>query len=64
MNWGSAQEFFAMGGYGAYVWGSYGVAAACIAAELWFLRGRRRTLEHSPGHNGGERGSDPSSGQP
>ena len=31
MNWNSASEFFAMGGYGVYVWGSYGVAA------LWML---------------------------
>ena len=37
MNWGSAEEFFAMGGYGVYVWGSYGVTAVAIAAELWFL---------------------------
>ena len=64
MNWGSAQEFFAMGGYGVYVWGSYGVAAACIAGELWFLRQRRRTLEGSLGHNAGESSSDRSPGQP
>ena len=25
MNWNSAAEFFAMGGYGLYVWGSYAV---------------------------------------
>ena len=25
MNWGSLSEFLAMGGYGLYVWGSYGV---------------------------------------
>jgi heme exporter protein D len=31
-------EFFAMGGYGFYVWGSYGVAALCIAVEIWTLR--------------------------
>jgi heme exporter protein D len=24
MNWGSASEFFAMGGHGLYVWGSFG----------------------------------------
>jgi len=35
MNWGSAAEFFAMGGYALYVWGAYGVAAACIVLELW-----------------------------
>lgn len=33
MNWGSASEFFAMGGYGLYVWGSYAVAAACMCVE-------------------------------
>ena len=25
MNWNSAADFFAMGGYGLYVWGSYAV---------------------------------------
>ena len=44
MNWGSLAEFFAMGGYASYVWGSYGVAAALIVAELWMLGGRKRTL--------------------
>jgi heme exporter protein D len=44
MNWGSVADFFAMGGRGFYVWGSYVVAAALIAAELLLLRGRRRTL--------------------
>jgi heme exporter protein D len=38
MNWGSLNEFIAMGGYGYYVWGSYGVAALCIALEVWTLR--------------------------
>jgi heme exporter protein D len=30
-------EFLAMGGYGFYVWGSYCVAALCIAIEIWTL---------------------------
>ena len=30
MNWGSAGEFFAMGGYAFYVWGSYGITALFI----------------------------------
>ena len=42
MNWGSAAEFFAMGGYGLYVWGSYAVAAACIVIELIAARRRHR----------------------
>ena len=33
MNWHSAGEFFAMGGYGLYVWGAYGVTAAFMAVE-------------------------------
>ena len=63
MNWGSAQEFFAMGGYGLYVWGSYVIAAACIALELWFLRQRRRTLERTLIRRGGKRSSQHPSGQ-
>jgi heme exporter protein CcmD len=31
-----------MGGYAGYVWGSYTVTAAAIAAELWLLGARRR----------------------
>ncbi len=41
MNWNSAGEFFAMGGYGLYVWGSYGVTALAIAIEILSLRARR-----------------------
>ena len=35
-------EWLAMGGYAGYVWGSYAVAAAAIALEMWRLRVRRR----------------------
>ncbi len=42
MNWASAGDFFAMGGYGLYVWGSYGVAAVVIAAEVLLARRRYR----------------------
>ena len=31
-------EFLAMGGYGSYVWGSYGVAVLCIFLEIFFLK--------------------------
>ena len=34
-------EFFAMGGYGFYVWGAYGVTALAIVVELLALRARR-----------------------
>jgi heme exporter protein D len=43
MQWQSMAEFFAMGGRGFFVWGSYGVSAVLILAELWLLRQRRRS---------------------
>jgi heme exporter protein D len=42
MNWASASEFFAMGGYGLYVWGSYAVAAVVMVAEALLSRRRHR----------------------
>ena len=45
MNWGSWQEFFAMGGYGLYVWGSYLVTAVLIAIEIAALASRRRAVK-------------------
>lgn len=40
MNWGSTSEFFAMGGYGLYVWGSFGVTAAALLIETLLVRKR------------------------
>ncbi len=46
MNWASWSDFFAMGGYALYVWGSYAVTAGLIAVELILLTQRkRRALE-------------------
>jgi heme exporter protein D len=42
MNWGGVAEFFAMGGYAGYVWGSFGVTAACVVLEIVVLSARRR----------------------
>ncbi len=42
MNWSSWSEFWAMGGYGFYVWGSYGVTLAALALEIVFLTRRAR----------------------
>ena len=42
MTWNSAAEFFAMGGYGLYVWGSYAVAALCMLTEPLLARQRHR----------------------
>ena len=41
MNWNSPAEFFAMGGYALYVWGSFGVTALCLAIEPLLARKRR-----------------------
>jgi heme exporter protein D len=38
VNWGSVENFFAMGGYGYYVWGSYAMAVFCIALEFLSLK--------------------------
>ncbi len=42
MNWGSASEFFAMGGHGLYVWGAFGACAALMIIEP-ILAGVRRS---------------------
>ena len=49
MNWGGWNNFWAMGGYGLYVWGSYGVAALCVAAETWLLARRLRRAQRQFG---------------
>lgn len=41
MNWNSPAEFFAMGGYGFFVWGSFGVTALSLVAEALLVRKRR-----------------------
>jgi heme exporter protein D len=43
MNWTSAAEFFAMGGYGLYVWGSVAVCAVLMTVEPLLAR-RRHSL--------------------
>ena len=44
MNWSSVSEFVAMGGYGLYVWGAFGVTALVMGAEMLALRARRKAL--------------------
>ena len=47
MHWNSAAEFFAMGGYALYVWGSFGITAAVMAIEVLLLgRQRARVLRN------------------
>lgn len=45
MQWASWSDFWAMGGYGLYVWGSYAVFAIAILIEIISLkRGHKDTL--------------------
>lgn len=37
-------EFFAMGGYAFYVWGSFGVTLVLMVAEIVMVRRQHRTL--------------------
>lgn len=50
MNWNSWADFVAMGGYGLYVWGSFGMVALTLLVEVLQLRQRRQALL-----DGGER---------
>lgn len=38
------REFFNMGGYALYVWGSFGMAALLMIAEPLLLKGRRKSV--------------------
>ncbi len=42
MQWGSVENFIEMGGYGFYVWTSYGVCLAVIVADIVGARMRRK----------------------
>ena len=47
MQWNSASEFFAMGGYAYYVWGSFGATALVMVVESMMIRARRNAIVHS-----------------
>ena len=38
MIWNSWSDFFRMGGYALYVWGSFGVTAVLVVGEIVLLR--------------------------
>ena len=44
MNWNSWSDFFAMGGYALYVWGSVLMTVVLIAGEVIAVRMRRTTV--------------------
>jgi len=43
----SMAEFFAMGGYGFYVWGAYCITAALLALEIVSVRARYRAARRA-----------------
>ena len=42
MNWHDWNAFWAMNGYGFFVWGAYGVTALVLGAEVALIRRRHR----------------------
>ena len=44
IHWNSFGEFLAMGGYGLYVWGSFGVTALILIAEPILAVRNRKAL--------------------
>lgn len=40
----SVAEFFSMGGYGAFVWSSFGITLALIVGEIIAVRQQHRTI--------------------
>jgi heme exporter protein D len=47
MHWNSFDDFIHMGGYGLYVWGSYGLTLLLMLAEpVLIARRRQRALAH------------------
>jgi heme exporter protein D len=53
--WNSASDFFAMGGYGGYVWGAYAVTAACLGVEAIAVALRHRRARRALAGEGATR---------
>ena len=50
LNWASWSDFVAMGGYGLYVWGSFGVTALVLLIEVGSLSVRRKAVQRMAAH--------------
>jgi heme exporter protein D len=55
MNWGSFEAFVQMGGYGLYVWGSYGVTLLAMLVEAWLARRRAQAARRAAADGGADR---------
>ncbi|PTT82718.1 heme exporter protein CcmD [Pelomonas sp. HMWF004] len=47
MHWNSLSDFFLMGGYAFYVWGSVGACAVAMGLEPWLIRRQRQAVLQS-----------------
>ena len=47
MQWNSVGEFFAMGGYALYVWGSFGACALLMVVEPFLAKRRLSEIRQS-----------------
>jgi heme exporter protein D len=47
MQWNSLADFLHRGGYGLYVWGSFGVCAAALVLEQLLLKRRQDAIIRS-----------------
>ena len=50
LNWASWSDFVVMGGYGLYVWGSFGVTALVMLIEVGSLSARRKAVQREAAH--------------
>ena len=55
--WANWQQFFAMSGYGLYVWGSIGMCLLVAVVELSQLALRRKAVLAASADNTGESGT-------
>lgn len=55
MSWHEFHEFLQMGGYGAYVWSAYGVAAVVLTTNALLPVFRFRALRREIERGGGRR---------
>ena len=56
MTWNSAADFWNMGGYGLYVWGSYAVTLLLMLVEPWLASRRHaQALQLARAEHEGER---------
>ena len=52
MHWSSWSAFWSMGGYGLYVWGSYGITVVLLVGEVLSLLKHKRAAVGSKAEAG------------